>query len=95
MILHLLRASPFSDQSLCQCLGRVTEQDGIVLMQDAVYALRGQEQAWYNPMTSVSSLYALKEDIEARGISAPEQVHVIGYPELVTLTLKFDNVISW
>lgn len=95
MILHMLRSSPFSDQSLNQCLSRIGKCDGVVLLQDAVYALQGCQQAWYRLLTNIEHLYVLQDDLCARGISAPDTICTISYPELVDLTLKFDKVMSW
>ncbi|MBN7820601.1 sulfurtransferase complex subunit TusB [Bowmanella sp. Y26] len=95
MILHLLRSSPFSDHSLSQCLSRIAKQDGIVLIQDAVYALQGHQQAWYSLLMQCEQLYVLQDDLYARGIKAADAICTIDYPQLVALTLKFDKVMSW
>ena len=42
-----------------------------------------------------SSLFALEEDLRARGIEAPPRVTRVDYPAFVALCIRFDKVNSW
>ena len=95
--LHVLSDSPFTDASLSSCLRLLSEDDGLLLCGDAVYALLAdtpQLQALELIPDSIQ-LYALEEDVQARSIDAPACAQVIDYPEFVRLSLKFPKVNSW
>ncbi|GAB3016515.1 sulfurtransferase complex subunit TusB [Bowmanella dokdonensis] len=95
MILHLIKASPFSSQNLNQCLQEMAENDGLLLIQDAVLAVTGN-QSWHTPLKSLKHFYVLEEDLQARGIAeAAIPFRRVDYQRFVALTLEFDKVRSW
>ena len=88
-MLFTLSQSPF--QSDLSALLRLAGQgDDLLLMQDGVLAgLKGSAALdWL--LAAPSSLYALKEDVEARGLTAQisDKITLIGYTTFVTLTVK-------
>lgn len=95
--LHLLSRSPFADTSLTSCLRLLGAGDGLLLCGDAVYAL----QPGSPPCEALSALsadrplFALAEDLQARGIATPDFVQALDYPGFVELTLRFERVNSW
>lgn len=95
MILHKVSLSPYSHQSLFHCLASLSTGDGIILLQDAVYA------ATYQPFISQLAhmdcpIYLLSEDCQARQITpATTRLQQINYNDFVALTLAFDKVQSW
>ncbi|MEP0177749.1 MAG: sulfurtransferase complex subunit TusB [Paraglaciecola sp.] len=94
MILHKLTSSPFKDLSLQHCLQRLGESDGVLLTQDAVYALIHQDiREKLNALSG--KVFLLEEDADARGIEASGNVEIIDYEGFVELTLKFNKVVSW
>jgi tRNA 2-thiouridine synthesizing protein B len=94
MILHKISASPFSSFSLAQCIARLHGTDGVLLMQDGVYALL--HPALCQVLAQHRQVYILQEDLQARGITQHhENFELISYPELVELSLEFKQVMSW
>ncbi|GAA6185960.1 sulfurtransferase complex subunit TusB [Aliiglaciecola sp. NS0011-25] len=95
MILHKFSVSPFSNTNLENALSRIDANDGILLMQDAVYALNSApicEQL----SQRTKNLHALEPDCIARGIQCNEfPILMIDYNSFVALTLDYDNLISW
>ena len=95
--LHLLSRSPFADTSAASCLRLLGEGDGLLLTGDAVYALRpGSEPcAALQRLPADRPLFALAEDLEARGLAAPTFVRAVDYAGFVELTLRFARTNSW
>ncbi|MCV6613646.1 MAG: sulfurtransferase complex subunit TusB [Cellvibrionaceae bacterium] len=85
--LHLINRP----QGLADCLAVCTDADAILLLQDGVYALlKGQ--------TGRAKVYALQEDIEARGLSAKvdaEQCELVDYSGFVALCCEHRNSVNW
>ncbi|HCS26403.1 MAG TPA: sulfurtransferase complex subunit TusB [Spongiibacteraceae bacterium] len=88
---HLIQKSPFDGQALESCLRVCAPNDLIVLMYDAVYAATMPRQ-W--PATAV---YALADDVSARGISDKLQrgIDTIDYTGLVELCAAHRHSQSW
>ncbi|MBH3338267.1 sulfurtransferase complex subunit TusB [Pseudomonas mendocina] len=95
--LHILSHSPFADSRLASCLRLLGGADALLLSGDAVYALQpgtANLQALQLMPTSVA-LYALDEDLAARGLQARERVQVVDYPAFVELCTRYAKVNSW
>lgn len=91
MILHILTQSP-STEAFSQCLSALTKDDGILLIQNAVYAETGKDLT----DTGIKNIYALSADRQARGLdSTSEGIEVIDYAGFVALTLKYDKTVTW
>jgi tRNA 2-thiouridine synthesizing protein B len=94
MILHKISSSPFSHLALQHCLQRIYDTDGLLLTQDAVYAV--MHQTLHAKLAELHAVYVLKDDLEARGVKLENNnIQIITYAEFVELSLKYDNVISW
>ena len=95
--LHLLSRSPFADTSGASCLRLLGEGDGLLLAGDAVYALQpgSQPLALLSQLPADRPVFALAEDLAARGLHAPEFVTAVDYPAFVELTRRFARVNSW
>jgi len=95
--LHVLSHSPFSDSRLSSCLRLLGPGDGLLLSGDAVYALQpgtAQRQA-LDLMPAGIALFALAEDLSARGLDASPRAQAVDYPEFVELSCRFAKVNSW
>ncbi len=95
--LHMLSHSPFADSRLTSCLRLLGTDDALLLTGDAVYALQPDTanlQALQLMPASVA-LYALDEDLAARGIQPPLRVQVVDYPGFVELCTRYAKVNSW
>lgn len=90
MILHIIQKSPFSSTVLDDCLKTINKDDAILLIQDGVFAVN-HPSINQHPLT----IYALQEDLNARGINPDGATTCIGYNEFVELCAKYDTSISW
>lgn len=95
--LHLLSRSPFADTSYVSCLRLLGADDGLLLTGDAVYALQPGSQpfAALQQLPDERPVFALAEDLAARGLSAPDFVQAVDYAGFVELTLRFERTNSW
>lgn len=96
--LHLLSHSPFADSRLSSCLRLLTADDALLLSGDAVYALqKGTAQRHALELMPQSiDLFALEEDVAARGIaSLPPRLQQVDYEGFVELCCRYDRTNSW
>lgn len=94
--LHLLSQSPFASRldSVLRLLG---PHDGLLLCGDACHALQagsGPRQELERLPDSIK-LYALEEDVTARGVELPERVKALDYPGFVELCTHYAKVNGW
>lgn len=70
-----------------------------MLIEDGVYAVAGCAvgSRLLEEKNSDITLFALREDLQARGLesSVPAQVKLIDYAEFVALTCSHSKTISW
>lgn len=90
MTLHLVFSSPFNSNALKECLACVAPTDGILFLEDGVYANQHSQD-----LTSQNELYMLHEDCIARGLEASASFQTINYDDFVSLTLKYSKTVSW
>jgi len=95
--LHLLSRSPFSDTQWSSCLRFLADDDGLLLMGNAVYAVRPDTSphAALQALAENIALFALEEDLAARALSAPPRLHMLDYPGFVELCTRYARVNSW
>ena len=91
--LHLLSHSPFDDGRLSSCLRLLGPQDALMLTGDAVYALL-PESPWASQLQGLK-VFALDEDLIARGIQATSTAQALDYSGFVQCCLDFNKVNSW
>ncbi|AOE49624.1 sulfurtransferase complex subunit TusB [Kangiella sediminilitoris] len=74
-------------KKLEQCLSAMSEEDHILLIEDAVsLCLRESSQ----------SGFVLEEDLISRGyVNSSSNWKTIDYPKFVELTLEFDKAVTW
>lgn len=95
MILHTVNKSPFSHQACQDCLARYAPGDSIILLEDGVYA--GMQTSPVACVIKAQTLYALREDVDARGIAGKllPTIKLIDYAEFVTLCTQHKLVQAW
>jgi sulfur relay protein TusB/DsrH len=74
----------------------MTADDGLLLLQDAVYALTHQD--YHLKLTSINNLYVLTDDVTARGLSCDislANATLIDFEQFVGLSLQFNQLMSW
>ena len=95
-ILHTVNQSPFTNNTLAQCLAYIDAGDAILLLEDGVYAaLSSQSLA---AQLTHTTCYAIKDDLKARGLLEQDRlVHItlIDMNQFVELTTQYDLVQSW
>jgi len=98
-MLHTVNKSPFEHKALETCLRFARQGSAVLLIEDGVYAAaKGTsvspriEQA----LKSVT-IYALKPDVEARGMQnrVMDGVRLVDYGGFVDLVVEHDAVQSW
>ncbi|MEM9360735.1 MAG: sulfurtransferase complex subunit TusB [Pseudomonadota bacterium] len=95
MILHTVSASPASAAFL-NCLRLVTADDGLLLLEDGVYALC--DTAVLNTLAKTGvQLYALADHALAAGIGDKHEanVQIIDMQQFVALTERFPRQLAW
>jgi tRNA 2-thiouridine synthesizing protein B len=95
-ILHTVNKSPFTHQTLKDCLDISNNDDAVVLLEDGVYAaLDSQPQ---NKLLSNNRCFVLEEDLQARGLTTQkllQNIEHITYERFVQLCAEYDMVQSW
>lgn len=94
-MLHTLRQSPFQFD-IHQMLPYLSPQDDLLLIEDGVYAaLPGPVLASLGTMPI--QIYALRQDIEARGLSAQisREITCVDYTEFVKLAVRHTQHFAW
>jgi len=96
-MLHLIMASPVKlDMDYIETF--IGQTDDILLLQDAVYAGVANSHYFSKLIAKKQSgLYVLKEDAQARGITAllGPKFQLISYQQFVELTVKHSKQITW
>jgi len=99
-VLHTVNKSPFQKDSLEACFRLAAAGSDVLLIEDAVYAalagarFAGQVEA----ALGRCAVYALKEDLDARGIERGDLIpgiEVVDYGGFVDLAERNDSVQSW
>ena len=98
-MLHTVNKSPFDDTTLETCLKFASQGSAVLLIEDGVYAAgRGTavSKQVEEALKSVS-IYALKPDLDARGMQnrVMDGVHVVDYGGFVDLVVEHNTVQSW
>jgi tRNA 2-thiouridine synthesizing protein B len=96
-ILFTLLRSPFekSELELMESIAGDCEK-GVMLFEDAVYYAT-TEQFLDELLVKKYSIYAIEEELEARGLKVPqtEGIHLIDYNTAVEMIMeKYDKVVS-
>ncbi len=85
-ILHLVNRTA----ALQDCLKIAVADDAVLLIEDGVYAARA-------PTDTQARVYALKEDVLARGLAdrLATGINLVGYEEFVQLASDHQPIVSW
>ena len=99
-MLHTVNKSPFDRDSLGTCIRLARPGSDVLLIEDAVYAaLQGSSfEATVRAAMERLSVFALKEDLDARGIGPHDVIagiRIVDYGGFVDLAARNDSVQSW
>jgi len=94
--LYILHRSPYSALEMEDAIRLVKAEDGIVLTQDAVLALRSVPKEINIEEASRKNIrfYAIKADMDARSVKQIESVKIIDYDGLVELLSQYESTFS-
>ena len=83
MVLHTVN----KPAAWAECSDLIAEKDQVVMLENGVYLA----------LSEISEGYAIRADIEARGLSGrlPDQVQLIDYGEFVRLCTQADKICAW
>ena len=98
-MLHTVNKSPFEHKALESCLRFARPRSAVLLIEDGVYAAAKDTAvapAVREAMQTVT-IYALKPDVEARGMQnrVMDGVRLVDYGGFVDLVVEHDAVQSW
>lgn len=98
-MLHTVNKSPFEHNTLESCLKFARKGSALLLIEDGVYAATRDtavSQKLQEAMKIVS-VYALRPDIEARGMQdrVMDGVRLVDYAGFVDLVVEHNAVQSW
>ncbi|MDF2180506.1 sulfurtransferase complex subunit TusB [Neptuniibacter sp. CAU 1671] len=98
MALHLINAQPDALTTYQHCFMALSNEDAILLIEDAVYAATSRVVAQrFTELPAGVRLYVLQPDVEARGLPAllSERFTQVDDAGFVSLCCQHDKVISW
>jgi tRNA 2-thiouridine synthesizing protein B len=98
-MLHTVNKSPFDHNSFETCLKFARQGSAVLLIEDGVYAAAADtavSKRVQEAMKSVS-IYALRPDVEARGMQnrVMDGVRLVDYGGFVDLVVEHNAVQSW
>lgn len=89
-VLHVLNKSP-DHPRFGYCLSALADNDALILIENAVFGLGSASRF-------KCQVYALKDDVEARGLPSPsaeEAIELIDMSRWVTLTATHSRIVHW
>lgn len=99
-ILHTMNKSPFTHTLVNSCLCLCSSGDSILLTEDGIYAATLHApcaKALMDVMATGTSVYALGNDIEARGMreSILSDIKITDYAGFLALSTQHTSIQSW
>lgn len=91
--LHIVNQAPTDGHALQQCLRAMTVDDGLLLIEDGVYAALAATQ---NDLPH-ERCHVLAPDLALRGLAEriDRQWSQVDYNGFVVLVTQFDRTVSW
>ena len=98
-MLHTVNKSPFEHRALQSCLKFARQGSAVLLIEDGVYAAAKDTAVAKQVQDALKSvqIYALKPDVEARGMQnrVMDGVRLVDYGGFVDLVAEHNAVQSW
>jgi len=98
-MLHTINKSPFEHRALETCLRYARQGSAVLLIEDGVYAAARDTAVSTQVQEALKSvsIYALKSDLEARGMQnrVMDGVRLVDYEGFVDLVVEHNAVQSW
>ncbi len=94
--LHIVNKTPERGTALQDCLRCASEEDAILLIEDAVYLARdtaANGRFWHDCRMNI---HVLEKDCQARGVSAVcPTINILPDAGFVQLACDHNKVVSW
>jgi len=98
-MLHIINKSPFQTSTLDSCLRMAQPGHALLLSEDGIYAATAgsSTEARLRQACTTLKVYALKPDMDARGVTDKliEGVTLVDYGGFVDLTVEYKTSHSW
>ncbi|MDH4174010.1 MAG: sulfurtransferase complex subunit TusB [Betaproteobacteria bacterium] len=98
-MLHTVNKSPFEHKALETCLRFARQGSAVLLIEDGVYAAARDTAVAKDVQEALKrvQVYALKPDVEARGMQnrVMDGVRLVDYGGFVDLVVEHNAVQSW
>jgi len=98
-MLHTVNKSPFDHNTLETCLRFARQGSAVLLIEDGVYAALRETAVSKQVQDALKrvSIYALKSDLEARGMQnrLMDGIRLVDYGGFVDLVVAHNTVQSW
>jgi tRNA 2-thiouridine synthesizing protein B len=98
-MLHTVSKSPFDHNALDTCLRFARQGAAVLLIEDGVYAASRDTAVSKQVQEALKrvSIYALKPDVQARGMQnrVMDGVRLVDYAGFVDLVAEHDTVQTW
>jgi tRNA 2-thiouridine synthesizing protein B len=98
-VLHTVNKSPFEHKALEACLKFARQGSAVLLIEDGVYAAAKDTSVSPQVLAAMKTvaIYALRPDIEARGMQnrVMDGVHLVDYGGFVDLVAEHNVVQTW
>ncbi len=97
-MLHTVNKSSFERNSLQSCLNTIDDSSVILLIEDGVIsAANNTKSSMLAQLAANGKVYALKGDVEARGISSnlADNIQLVDYDGFVDLVVEHGTAVSW
>ena len=98
-MLHTVNKSPFDHTTLETCLKFAKQGSAVLLIEDGVYAALKETAVSKQVQDALKrvSIYALKSDLEARGMQnrVMDGIQLVDYGGFVDLVVEHNAVQSW
>ena len=93
--LHLVRCSAFKNTILDNCLSVLNKEDTLVLLDDGAYNLQHPVLQQVLKIIPQDQLIVVKNHAQARGIIVDKQLPAIALSDVIELSLKSAQSITW
>lgn len=97
-MLHTVNKSSFERNSLQSCLNMIDDSSVVLLIEDGVIcAANNTSSSMLADLAAQGRVFALQEDIDARGISSKvaDNIKLVDYAGFVDLVVEHGTAVSW
>lgn len=97
-MLHTVNKSSFERNSLQSCVELIDDSSVVLLIEDGVISAANHKNApLLAQLAEQGRVYALKEDVEARGLAPKiaDKIKLVDYGGFVDLVVEHGTAVAW